>query len=428
MTDNTNLKELSLSLNHDLLAQKLINTDNILLIQDLDGVCMQLVKNPLDRIIDWEYVKATKKLAGNFFVLTNGEYIGHIGVNKIVEKASSYPQEAKDKGYYLPGLAGGGVQWQDCFANVSHPGVTEKELEFLANVPKIVHEKLVSFCANFCPFFDTEETKEIIDAVILDNFVSPTVNLNTFYEKLLPHNSLYIKLQKEVELLMNDLLDLANSQGLGDSFFVHYAPNLGRDSDELEILRPATENDSGTTDFQFMLTGAIKEAGVLFILNHYYYLTTGIYPLGKDFNVRKAPRKQEDLLDLVVNNFDPKKMPLIVGVGDTVNSQVEEQNGQQIVRRGGSDRNFLQLIQNIGNVFNIDNAVVYIDSSQGEIKNRKPVKLDKIGNQTIVKEGPSDSQDLEDPLTLNIVFPEGYKQYCQFFINFANQRSSRFKN
>ena len=76
-----------LSLNHEKLANLLINTDNFLIIQDLDGVCMGLVKDPLTREIDPEYVQATQQLDGHFYVLTNGEHIGTRGVNSIIEKA-----------------------------------------------------------------------------------------------------------------------------------------------------------------------------------------------------------------------------------------------------------------------------------------------------------------------------------------------------
>lgn len=422
MSSITQIKDLSLSLNYSLLKEKLINQENILIIQDLDGVCMKLVKNPLDREINWQYVQCTKKLAGHFFVLTNGEHIGKRGVNKIVEKSAPSTAEVKDKGYYLPGLAGGGVQWQDNFAHVSHPGVTEKELDFLASIPSIAKEKLEQFCRQYCPFFNKAEKDRIIDAVILDNFVSPTINLNTFYEALQGKNDLYLQLQKEMVFLMNFLLDSATKQGLNNSFFVHYAPNLGRDQNNLEILRCATENDSGTTDFQFMVRGAVKEAGVLFILNHYYFLKTGKYPLGADFNVRNTPHNLDDLLNLIINNFDPEIMPFIMGVGDTVNSLVIETNGKKEVKRGGSDRNFLQLINNLGKKSAIDSAVVYIDSSQGEIKNRQPLKLAEIDREIKVISGPNDDRDQDDSLTLNIVFPDGYQQYCNFLIDVANQK------
>jgi len=219
---------------------------------------------------------------------------------------------------------------------------------------------------------------------------------------------------------METLLTEAQAEGLGNSFFVHYAPNLGRDQQGKEILRPVAENDSGTTDFQFMIRGAIKEAGVLAILNHYYYQQTGYYPLGETFNVRNAPNDYTDLCQLVKNYFDPNLMPIIVGVGDTVNSSVTEVNGKLEAKRGGSDRAFLQLIQDI----HPQNIVVYIDSSGGEVKNRKPVQIQTTatGEQAVV-ELPTDPRDTTDPLTLNVIFPHGHSEYINFFQTVATNRN-----
>ena len=215
--------------------------------------------------------------------------------------------------------------------------------------------------------------------------------------------------------LMEELLTTSQQQGLGDSFFIHYAPNLGKDDRGREIMQPAQGQDSGTTDFQFMLRGAIKEVGVLVILNHYYHSKTGSFPLGKEFNARQAPRQHSALLDLVKDNFDPSLMPTIIGVGDTVTSKADQINGKLQFRRGGSDRGFLELVQAIGQELNTGNVVVYIDSSQGEVKNRKPLKLEG----TKVVEGPGDPRDIADPLTLNVVFPGGHEQYIDFFVNTA---------
>lgn len=93
----SNLNQFSLSLNHDLCAEKLINTKNKLIIQDLDGVCMGLVKNPLHRVIDFNYVKAARNLHNHFYVLTNGEHIGKFGVNHIIEKSAPNPEIVKKK-------------------------------------------------------------------------------------------------------------------------------------------------------------------------------------------------------------------------------------------------------------------------------------------------------------------------------------------
>ena len=413
------LQENSPSLNHQKLADILTNYDNILIIQDLDGVCMELVKDPLNRTIEPKYVEATKAFSDQFYVLTNGEHIGKRGVNSIIDRAFGEADFVHKNSLYLPGLAAGGVQWQNRKGNVSHPGVTEKELAFLATVPQRIREQLEQF---FKQFSDTRSSAEIesdIEASILDNMASPTANLNTIYDRLKTNPERYFQLQKTMAQLMETLLSEAHQQGLTDSFFVHYAPNLGRDKNGKEILRPVEKTDSGTTDFQFMIRGAIKEAGVLYLLNYYYYQRTGNYPLGKDFNVRNAPNNYSELLQLVKNNFDFNLMPILIGVGDTVNSSVTEINGKIEARRGGSDRAFLQLIQDI----HPNNIVVYIDSSGGEVKNRKPVRIETTPNgEAKVTETPTDPRDINDPLTLNLIFPRGHSEYTAFFRDVATKK------
>lgn len=420
------LHEQRLSLDHDALARVLIGTENVLIVQDLDGVCMGLVKDPLQRIISLDYVRASRHLDGHFYVLTNGEHIGTRGVNGIIERAIGDRNLTRENMMYLPGLAGGGVQWQDRDGEVSHPGVSDAELDFLAAVPDRIRERLQQFCDRNPDLLPPNEVATCIDASVLDNQVSPTANLNSFYDRLHDKPELYAQLQEEMHGLMEELLETAKQEGLDDSFFVHYAPNLGRDERGLEILRRAKAGDSGTTDFQFMVRGAIKEAGVLVLLNRYYFQRTGNYPLGEDFNVRSAPRTIEELLALVKANFDPEQMPLMVGVGDTVNSQVEEVDGKLEARRGGSDRNFLLLIQEVGRAFNTGNIIVYVDSSRGEVKNRKSLKLatDNRGNTRVV-EGPGDRRDTDDPLTLNVAFPGGHLQYAEFFQMVAVARDQK---
>ncbi|MFP5273483.1 glucosylglycerol 3-phosphatase [Coleofasciculus sp.] len=419
--------EHTLSLKTEVLVDVLTQVENILIIQDLDGVCMGLVKDPLTRVIDRNYVKATQAFEGHFYVLTNGEHIGERGVNGIIERAFGNSAEVKAKGLYLPGLAGGGVQWQDRQGNVSHPGVSEAELEFLAEVPQIIKRRLRRFFEQRSTAAEIENLEDCIQASVLENKASPSANLNTFYDQLREYPQIYMDLQKDMQNLMQELLQEAKIRGLSDSFFVHYAPNLGRDLNGQELLRPAQGQDSGTTDFQFMLQGAIKEAGVLGILNRYYFQRTGSYPLGEEFNVRQAPKTLEELLALVKENFDPKDMPLMIGVGDTVNSSVEDIQGRLMVRRGGSDRNFLQLIQTIGRELDTGNIIVYIDSSQGEVKNRKSVKIgqhETSGDEIVVLEGPGDVRDVDEPLTLNFVFHKGHQQYNEFFQKVARERKA----
>ena len=415
----------SLSLDHQSLSQMLVKQDNILIIQDLDGVCMSLVKDPLTRTIEKRYLEAAKSLGKHFYVLTNGEHIGKRGVNGIVDKTFGDSQTPKDKGFYLQGLAGGGVQWQNCHGDVSHPGVSDKEMAFLKVVPNKIAACLRGIGEQ--PKYGLDETKlsKYIEATVLDNKVSPTANLNVFHEVLKDTPKLYADLQQEIKSFMDRLLAEAQQEGLRDSFFVHYAPNLGRDEDGKEIMQPSQGKDSGTTDFQFMLRGGIKEVGVLVILNHYYFLQTGSYPLGEDFNARQAPREQAALLKLVQDNFDPAIMPTIVGVGDTVTSKAVENDGQIQFKRGGSDRGFLELIQALGKEFNTGNVIVYVDSSGGEVKNRKPLKLDRSNPDDIkVIEGVGDPRDSSDPLTLNIAFPGGHEEYVDFYCQTAKNRTA----
>ncbi len=420
---NTSLHQRSLSLDHQGLINLISKQQNILIIQDLDGVCMGLVKDPLTRVIDQKYLEATKLFEGHFFVLTNGEHIGKRGVNGIIERTLNNKELVQEKGLYLPGLAGGGVQWQDRYGNVSHPGVSEKELTFLEQVPQKIEDALTEFFKQNNCGLEESKIKQGIQSTVLDNKVSPTINLNVFHEYLRHEEDGYYKLQQGMKNLTDDLLEQAKNQGLGDSFFVHYAPNLGKDSQGQEIMQVAEGKDSGTTDFQFMLRGAIKEVGVLVILNRYYYNQTGKYPLGENFNVRQAPREHQELLKLIKDNFDPIQMPTMIGVGDTVTSKAKEINSQLTFQRGGSDRGFLQLIQEIGKEFKTGNVIVYIDSSDGEVKNRKPLKLEtfintnNVNNEKEVRviEGPGDHRDKNDPLTLNVAFPGGYRQYIEFF-------------
>ncbi len=419
----TPLHEQTYCLDHDRWVELLATTENLLIIQDLDGVCMGLVKDPLNRVISTDYVEATKGFEGHFYVLTNGEHVGQRGINGIIERAFGDAAQVKAQQNYLPGLAAGGVQWQTRTGEMDHPGVSEAELQFLAAVPDKIRQRLSNFFNHHPGTLSEQDLAFGIEASALDNIASPTANLNTFHSLLQDDMTTYVALQHEMHQLMEDLLAEANQQGLDDSFFVHYAPNHGRGADGKEIVWFSQGQESGTTDFQFMLRGAIKEAGVLALLNRYYGQRTGTYPLGSDWSVRQAPHDHQALINLVRENFEPSLMPRIVGVGDTVTSTVFVENGQSVAKRGGSDRNFLHLVQDIGRQFNTGNVVTYVDSSGGELKNRKALKIEQRNGPSTVVEGPGDPRDTTDPLTLNVVFPGGYQQYCQAFQTAAERRS-----
>jgi len=424
----------TLSLDHSGFESCLSGTENLLVIQDLDGVCMPLVNDPLNRVIDPAYLEAAALLDGHFFVLTNGEHVGKRGLQTITERAlsglaqggQSVQEAIAAKGLYLPGLAAGGVQWQDRQGNVSHPGVGQAELDFLAQVPLQIEQVLSDFLAARCQSWSTEERSHAVQASVLDNVASPTANLNSLHALFLEKGEpveLFVQLQQHMVSLMENLLKSATEKGLSDQFFVHYAPNLGRDGFVHEVVWFADSQTAGTTDFQFMLRGAVKEAGVLALLNHYFFERTGHYPLGVDFNARQAPRSLDDMLKLVQQNFDPAAMPLIVGVGDTVTSQGVETDTGTAFKRGGSDRNFLQLIQNIGDAMDIPTLVTYVDSSGGELRNRRSVNVAQNDQgDAVVVGGIGDPRDEFDPLRVNVVFPEGPSQYCASFQAAATAR------
>jgi glucosylglycerol 3-phosphatase len=408
------------SLAHDTALASLAETPRLLIIQDLDGVCMALARDPLTRAMESRYVEAARTLDGEFHVLTNGEHIGRRGVNRIIDRVIA---DAAIHGLYLPGLGAGGVQLQDRFGTLAHPGVSDAELAFLAAVPQRAATTLTSLLA--APPFDlaADEIPALVEAVVLDNPASPTLNLNCLHHRFAGRIDLYLQLQQAAARFMSEQLVEAAAQGLGDSFFIHYAPNLGRDDRGHERLKPADAEHAGTTDFQLMLRGAIKEVGVLVLLNHDYARRTGEYPLGADFNAREAPQDLDALVELAARHFDPAAMPRIVGVGDTVTS-VADANGTR--QRGGSDRGFLTLVQRLGERFGSGNLVCYVDSSGGEVR-RAGIDAGLLAQAT----GRDDPRlwqalqgisDADDPLRLDLIFAGGHAQYIDFFCTLAALR------
>lgn len=416
------------SLDHAALLDTLAASDRLLIIQDLDGVCMDLVRDPLQRRIDRRYVEATHRLAGHFYVLTNGEHIGSRGVNSIVEQAFDRPEHVRDQGFYLPGLAAGGVQLQDRHGRVSHPGVSDEELAFLRSVPERARRFLGDLLGQPRLGLAPEEIAHLVASCVLDNPASPTVNINGLHHRFGSQPQLYGYAQREIEDFMRRLQAQAEAAGLGDSFFIHYAPNLGRDAAGEERPKPAGDGDAGTTDFQFMLKGAVKEVGVLVILNHYYHQHYGTYPLGERFNARQSPRRRAQLRALAREHFDRAKMPRIVGVGDTVTSHCQSEGGRTRWLRGGSDRGFLSLVQALGRDFDSGNLVVYIDSSRGQVR-RPGVDVAALQRHHASQDPPAPwpalkgITDAADPLRFDYIIPGGFAQYVDLFCELARRRA-----
>lgn len=409
------------SLSHEELLRALAGNPRFLFIQDLDGVCMGLVPDPKQRVLDRDYIRACKALGDRFFVLTNGEHTGSRGVNLLVDQAfsSTQPGYAAKQGLYLPGLGAGGVQFQDCFGSITHPGVSDEEMKFLQEVPHTMTNCFGELLSQ-SPFdLGTAEIQRILDTIVLDNAVSPTVNIGSLYDYFSDARSFYRQIQSQSMQIMSQIVAEAGRRGLAESFFIHLAPNLGSPRG-VERLKPATDFDMGTTDFQLMLRGAVKEVGVVVLLNHYYFVETGEYPLGSEFNARNAPGDRQALLALVERAFDPDLMPRIIGVGDTITSSpAGDDQGATAYHRGGSDRGFLTLVQELGRRFATDNAVIYTDSSRGALKRPGIEPLPQAGDSHVDLYALRGVTDTDDPLKLNFVFPGGHSQYTNFFIRLA---------
>ncbi len=391
----------------DLLADlrpRLRDPASLLVVQDLDGVCMDLVRDPLTRRLEGSYVRHARRLDGCFSVLTNGEHEGRRGVNRLVERALGTALDPAREGLYLPGLAAGGVQLQDRHGEVATPGVSDAELAFLETLPARMAEELRAWLPGLLPQLNRAELEQQIALAVLDNPLSPTVNLNGLFRLGAASErpvALARELQQGLLQLMQGLLDEAGRGGLAGRFFLHIAPNV-LDGDGQEQPVWASAAGTGTTDVQFMLRGAIKEAGLLVLINRHIARHHGVHPLGEAFNVRTAPRSHQDLLALAEARIPPELMPQLVGVGDTITSNPGPTPGSW--RRGGSDRGFLTLLQDLGRRFDRPNRVVLVDSSGGEVS--RPSMAD--GSLRGLTE-----------LRLDALFPGGPAQYRAFFTELA---------
>ena len=96
-------------------------------------------------------------------------------------------------------------------------------------------------------------------------------------------------------------------------------------------------------------------------------------------------------------------------MGDTVTSQ--KKLGENNYSRGGSDRSFLELIQRLGNEFGINNKIIFVDSSSGEVERPSTKKTGLIG-----------ISDDDDKLKFDMVFQNGPDEYINWFIELAKKR------
>ncbi len=383
----------------------IIHEQNTLIVQDLDGVCIPLVQDPLKREINKEYVKDVSRLREKFAVLTCGEHDGRRGVNRLVEKALNSKTTAKENGLYLPGLAACGVEYQDRFSNLSHPGLQDDEINFLAEAPKVMRSMLTNELKEFLPNLSNEIRNKLIDVAVCDTRFTPTLNFNEIFSYFKNDFQKVKDLQLIMEKIMNNLLEASKNFGLDNSFYLHLMPNLGIRKGR-EIMKYSTQNEFGTTDIQFIIKGAIKEAGLLLLLNKYIANKTGVYPFGENFNVRNAPKTHNKLIELCRDKIPSDQMPLLVGVGDTVTSVKDDKDNSWL--RGGSDRGFLTLIQRLGESYKKDNQVVFVNSCNDEVLRPKINGTDMKG-----------VSDHNDDLKFNMIINDGPKEYIEWFKQLA---------
>ena len=392
--------------------EQLISSKNILLIQDIDGVCIPLVKDPMTRELESKYIYAVKELAEEFFVLTCGEHEGPRGVNRIIERSLRSTILPKDKELYLRGLAACGVEYQDNNGEISFEGVSNEEINFLSKVPNLIRPKFDLIVKKIFPNLCQEDINYHAAKSICDTRFSPTINFNSLFDlvKKDPHKRKIIQIS--FEKMMNEIIYKAESEGLKNSFFLHISPNLGNKNGQ-EIIKLSSNNDIGSTDIQLLIKGAVKDSGVLFLLNKFIEDKTGKAPFGSNFNFRNSPNSITEKIDLCKKTIQKDDMPLIIGVGDTVTSK--KHHGKEIYLRGGSDRSFLEFIQILGNEFGIKNKIIFVDSSSGEVE-RPSTK----------KTGLKGISDINDNLKFDLIFKNGPKEYISWFIELSKKRS-KFK-
>ncbi len=391
--------------------EEVINTilkdENSLIVQDLDGVCIPLVQDPLKRVLKKEYIEAASKLGDHFSVLTCGEHEGRRGVNRLVENALNSKTKAKEQGLYLPGLAACGVELQDKFSNSSYPGVTKNEIDFLKEVPKLMKLLLTNELHKSLPNLSNNKITKLVEVAVCDTKFTPTLNFNEIFNIVKNDLDNLRRLQSIMEKIMNSLLEESKKFGLENSFYLHMMPNLGLKEGK-EVMKYATNNEFGTTDIQFIINGAKKEAGLLLILNKYISTRNGFYPFGEKFNVRDAPNKLNELVNLCLEKISIDQMPLLIGVGDTVTSAKDNKSNSWL--RGGSDRGFLTLIQRLGESYKKENQVIFVNSSNDQVSRPRVNGSDMRG-----------ISDPNDDLKFNIIINNGPDEYIDWFKKLANK-------
>ncbi len=262
------------------------------------------------------------------------------------------------------------------------------------------------------PNINKDKINKEIEIAVCDTMYSPAINLNSLFNIVSNELDNKKRLQMIMKNVMDEVIDYSVFSGLKDSFYLHISPNLGT-RNEKEIIKYATPEDIGSTDIQLIIKGALKEAGLIVLINKYVFNKTGKYPFGEDFSVRDAPKTIEKLINLCKSKIANDQMPTLVGVGDTITSSKDQHSNQWL--RGGSDRGFLTLIQRLGEVYNKENQIIFVDSSFGEVY--RPSTIDGSLNGIT---------DEKDSLKFTIVMNKGPEQYKSWIKEFCKRRNRKF--
>ena len=298
---------------------------------------------------------------------------------------------------------------QDNKGNISFEGISQKELDFLSKVPSLIIPRFKNIIKKLFPNMKQKTIDYHSSISICNTKFSPTINFNSLFEIVGNDWEKRVIIQKELHNMMNEIIKVCESENLSNSFFLHISPNLGKINDK-EIIKYSTQKDIGSTDIQFLLKGAVKDSGVLILLNNFIGKKTGTKPFGKNFNFRDSPKSLKDKVAFCKRFIQKKDMPLIIGIGDTITSQKNSKT--KSYSRGGSDRSFLELIQFLGEEYNNENLIIFVDSSSGE-----------VFRPSTLKTGLEGITDKDDDLKFDIIFQNGPKEYIKWFIEIANQRS-----
>ena len=122
-------------------------------------------------------------------------------------------------------LAAGGVQLQDRHGQLSHPGVSADEMAF-SKAPKRMEALLLKELPGLLPGVQLQRLQH--RPCRGSGYAGLTDDQPQRHLDRIPEVSRQQALQTMLERLMHKLLEEAKGNGLNGSFFLHVAPNLGR--------------------------------------------------------------------------------------------------------------------------------------------------------------------------------------------------------